>query len=607
MRIVVAVKQVPEASQIAFDPSTGRLIRDGVPLVLNTYDRRAVGAAVELRERQGGEVVALTMGPPAAERVLRECLALGVDRAILLTDPAFAGADTLATARTLARAIAREPFDLVLCGQQSVDAETGHVGPQLAALLNLPHIASARSMSVDAGHGRVVVERDTPSGVATIEAAMPALITAGEQLTKPSTPSAEAVAAAAARPLERLGLFDLGGAITEYGAAGSPTAVLTVERLPSRRGRSVRTVSAVEVAATALRDYLEHVPVRPVVGDPPRDFVPAGGPDCWALLGPDESADRRRAGELIRAAGAAAEPIGGRVVAVALGHEPPEFGPLGADATIVLAAGALPPLAPEPAAAALAQAIADRRPAVVVASSGYTGREALARAAALLGLGLTADCIGVTTVDGELRALKPAHGGRYVAPIAMRTTPALLTVRSGVFLPYQHRHSRAPVERLQLEPLPAPRTRLILERREVDATVGDLALAPCVVGVGAGIGDPANLELVRHLAQRLGAAIGGTRKVCDLGWLPRQAQIGLTGQTIAPALYIALGVRGGFHHAVGLVRAGRIVAINRDPAAPIFEHVDYGLVGDWAELTTALNAELDARPLRGFASSLRAT
>ncbi|MFN8532109.1 MAG: FAD-binding protein [Dehalococcoidia bacterium] len=145
---------------------------------------------------------------------------------------------------------------------------------------------------------------------------------------------------------------------------------------------------------------------------------------------------------------------------------------------------------------------------------------------------------------------------------------------------------------------------MIRERRETDPAAADLSRAACVIGVGAGIGDPSGLELVGELARRLGAAIGGTRKVCDLGWLPRQAQIGLTGQSIAPALYIALGVRGGLNHSIGLVRAGRIVAINRDPAAPIFEHADYGLAGDWAVLVSALIAELDARPLRGFASPL---
>ncbi|MFN8532110.1 MAG: hypothetical protein U0556_01010 [Dehalococcoidia bacterium] len=431
MRIVVCVKQVPEASHLAFDPVSGRLIREGIPLVLNTFDRRAALAAVQLRERHGGEVVVLTMGPPSAEAVVRECLALGADRAVLLSDPALAGSDTLATARTLARAIKRIGFDLILCGRHSVDGETGQVGPQIAALLDLPHISAARALVLDGA--RLIVERDTDTGAATLETSLPALVTASEQLVKPVPPSAEALAAAAIAPVERLGIFDLGGALGEYGAAGSPTEVLAVRQLPSKRERALRTTSAPTVAAAALRNYLEWIPVRPAAGDPAPPVRAPSGAAFWALLG-TEDADPRPAGELIRAAGEMAGAAGGHVVAVAIGHQPGDLGSLGADQVLAIETGAV--LHAEPAAAALALAISDRRPAALVGSTGFLGRDILPRTAALLGLGMTADCIGLHHgPDGRVQGLKPAHGGRFVAPIAMRTEPAIVTLRPGVYLP----------------------------------------------------------------------------------------------------------------------------------------------------------------------------
>src|SRR5688500_1294531 len=142
LRIVVPVKQVPQVASLRFDAGRRRVVREAVPLGLNAYERRALGEALRLRRLLGGEVVALTMGPPQARRALEECLSLGADRAIHLCDPALAGGDALATARALAAAIRPLAPDLVLCGQRSVDAETSQVGPSLAELLDLPQVTA---------------------------------------------------------------------------------------------------------------------------------------------------------------------------------------------------------------------------------------------------------------------------------------------------------------------------------------------------------------------------------------------------------------------------------------------------------------------------------
>src|SRR5215510_13602186 len=161
MRIAVCVKYVPVLAALRFDPETRRLVREGVPGEVSAFDLRALGAATALRQAHGGEVVAVTMGPPAARDALVECLALGADRGVLLSDASLAGSDTLATARALAAVLRREAPDLVLLGRASTDAETGQVGPEVAELLGLPQATAVRRLTVDPATRAFVAERET--------------------------------------------------------------------------------------------------------------------------------------------------------------------------------------------------------------------------------------------------------------------------------------------------------------------------------------------------------------------------------------------------------------------------------------------------------------
>src|SRR5262249_1676266 len=169
LHIIVCVKQVPEVAELTFDHQKRTVVRDGVKNVLNPFDRRALAEAIRIARIGGGEVTALTMGPPQAKEVLIECLAAGADAAVHLVDKAFAGSDTLATARALAAAIARRRFDLILCGRYSVDAETGQVGPEIAELLDIPHVTGVCKLSFECAPGRLIAERETDDGFETIE------------------------------------------------------------------------------------------------------------------------------------------------------------------------------------------------------------------------------------------------------------------------------------------------------------------------------------------------------------------------------------------------------------------------------------------------------
>ena len=188
MDIIVCIKQVPDTSQGRIDEGTGHLIREGVASILNPDDKNALEAAVNLKEKHGGKITAITMGPKQAEDILLEALAMGADGAILLSDSAFRGADTWATSYTLSQAIKKiGNFDMILCGREALDGNTAHVGPQIAEFLDLPSIAYARKIIV-AGD-TVTVERATEGGYQSVETKLPVLVTASRDLNIPRIPS----------------------------------------------------------------------------------------------------------------------------------------------------------------------------------------------------------------------------------------------------------------------------------------------------------------------------------------------------------------------------------------------------------------------------------
>jgi electron transfer flavoprotein alpha subunit len=246
-------------------------------------------------------------------------------------------------------------------------------------------------------------------------------------------------------------------------------------------------------------------------------------------------------------------------------------------------------------AAVLADAIRTRGPRLVLLAATTRGRDLAPRVAARLGLGLTGDAIDLDVdAEGRVRQHKPAFGGTIVAPILSHTRPEMATVRPGV-LPAARPDAtrRAVVEALAVSPVPA-RVRVTSSIPLADQGSALLDSAPLVIGVGRGIGGPAALPPILALAARLGAGVAATREVTDAGWLPRQHQVGLTGRSIAPRLYVALAIRGAMEHTVGLRRAGLIVAVNKNANAVIFRQADLGLVADYTTLLPHLEAALRA-------------
>ena len=223
MDIVVCIKQVPETTEIGWNPETGTLIREGMGGILNPNDKNALEAALQLREEHGGLITALSMGPPQAEEALREALSMGVDKAILLSDRLFAGADTLSTSYALSLALKKiAKFDLILCGKESSDAATAQVGPQLSELLNLPQLTYATQITINKSSFRI--KQRLEDGFRILETPFPALITVEREINQPRIPPMDSIIEAYRdKEVEVWRGEDIGGDKEHFGLKGSPT------------------------------------------------------------------------------------------------------------------------------------------------------------------------------------------------------------------------------------------------------------------------------------------------------------------------------------------------------------------------------------------------
>jgi len=238
MKIVVCIKQVPDSSEVRINPETGTLIRDGVPSIINPYDLHAIEAGLQIKEKVGGKVTVLTMGPPQAESALRDALSMGADEAILLTDRAFAGADTWATAYTLSRAIKKLGADIIICGKQAIDGDTAQVGPELAELLDIPHVAYVKKIE-SISQNSIVVHRLMEDGYDIVESSIPVLITVVKEINEPRLPSLRGKLAAKKAEIKKLGFKDIEADESLVGLKGSPTQVKRIFAPELKKDRKI--------------------------------------------------------------------------------------------------------------------------------------------------------------------------------------------------------------------------------------------------------------------------------------------------------------------------------------------------------------------------------
>ena len=588
-----------------------------------------------------------------------------------MSDRAFAGSDTLATARALAAAIRHTgPYDLILCGLNSLDADTGQVPPQIAELLDLPFAAGVRRLELDGETLRLELEHDDERSLA--EVALPALLSCAERLCAPcKVKEPEVWAEQDGSLITKLSAADITdeasagtwgtgtagtstagtstAATSPWGQEGSPTSVGEVRIVQNEREKLIvwtGTDSGGEHLEAAIQRAVRHCAERgaldigsadagsadadsaglgnaasgsassstednpakvPATQQDPteQDSVEHGAslreslPAIGVIVEPDRL---RVARELLGAAAGLASKIGGKVVALG-SHLPDaqELGSFGADEAVVFetANSNSSPLLEEDIAAAVSRWAEEESVWALLAPSTAWGRQVASRIAAQQEAGLVGDAIGLDVgssfaasedplLKHRLVADKPAFGGQLVAEIFCSSPLQMATLRAGV-LPLLAPRESQPAD-ISTQPC-TPRNRIKLHSRQRDDDSNELANAEVVIGVGQGV-DPADYPMLQDLSNQLGATLCATRKVTDKSWMPRARQVGITGHTISPRLYIAIGLAGNFNHSVGVRTAGTILAINTDPEAMIFQTCDIGLVGDWRELLPPLAKEL---------------
>ena len=249
MNIIVCIKQVPETTDVKIDPETNTLIREGVTSIINPFDTYAIEEGVRLREKFGGKVTVLSMGPPQAQEALREAISVGADEGILLSDRAFAGSDTWATSYTLAKAIEKiGAFDIILCGKQASDGDTAQVGPGISTHLDIPQVTYVKKIE-EIKENVVKVERMTEEGFEIIEAPLPCLMTVVKEINEPRLPSLKGKMKAKKAEIKMVTSRDLDLDPSKIGLNGSPTKVVKIFTPPPRKGGQILQGEADKVAA----------------------------------------------------------------------------------------------------------------------------------------------------------------------------------------------------------------------------------------------------------------------------------------------------------------------------------------------------------------------
>ncbi len=297
--------------------------------------------------------------------------------------------------------------------------------------------------------------------------------------------------------------------------------------------------------------------------------------------------------ELVTIATEMAKGLGGAVEAIVIGGVVAKcaesLAKTGVTKVYQAESAALEHFAPEAYTAILADVIRKAQPAVILFGATGYGKELGARVAARLDMGLITDCTSFAVDGGTLVMKRPVYAGKAVAMVKPKSLPVMVSIRPNIFAPTEESSASAPIDKVDFT-APTPRAKVI-EKVKKEAVAVDLAEAKIVVSGGRGAKSAEGFEPIKQLATTLGAAVGASRAAVDAGWIDYSTQVGQTGKTVAPQLYIALGISGAIQHLAGMSSSKVIVAVNKDPDAPIFKVADYGIVGDLFDVVPVLNEE----------------
>jgi len=259
MQAIVCIKQVPETPNVGIDPRTNTLIREGIPSIINPFDMYAIEEALLMKDKFGGKVSVITMGPPQAVEALREALAMGADEAFLLSDKGFAGSDTWATSYALSKAIEKiGQYDIIFCGKQAIDGDTAQVGPGVARRLGIPQLTYVcKIREIDPGAKRIVVERLLEAGKEIVESKLPALVTVVKDINQPRFRTLLGIRKATQAQIPVLKPADINCEEEKVGLLGSATEVVRIFTPEPRKGGQVLEGEPEETCETLVQKLMD--------------------------------------------------------------------------------------------------------------------------------------------------------------------------------------------------------------------------------------------------------------------------------------------------------------------------------------------------------------
>ncbi len=551
MKIMVLVKQIPDVNAIKFDEKTKRIIRTGVKLLFNSYDKKAVEAAVRLSEKYKCETYVVSMGPVDASDILNDSMKMGINHAILLNDRNFAGADTYVTSRILSSLIMHINPDIVLSGKSSLDGETSQVPPETAEMAGYNFVSNVSSIEIM--ENSVIVSRDEDGGLRKLEVSLPAFFSVSEKINRARQIDPYA-------KVENITIYD--SEFTTWKGSDSPTEVIDTFSMNGTRNNKLITFQEFLQIMNESRKPVqeeEHL----TLGDPATEEIFLG------LVVDDPRISLEISSKIAE--------IGGHRIIIIGNIAPSRLAGMACHKYIFLENSDNVSFSEY-----VENFIRKNKVSHVLAPSNLNGRDISSHIAASLGLGLTADCVDIKFENGKMIQYKPSFGGGIIAVIKSKTVPDMATVRKGMFK-IKFTSKSYEVQNVKLE---KSKYFQELEAIPIDNRMHMLD-SPVIFGIGTGV-HINDIPAILEIAGKINASVGATRRVVDMERIPRQFQIGITGTSISPELYIAVGLSGADNHIVGIRYADKIIAVNSDPEANIFKHSDFGMVMDSHEFIEKL-------------------
>lgn len=635
LKIISLMKQVPLPTEMRMGED-GLMDRTKAKSMINADCAFGLEQGLQIKKHvPDAELIVVSMGPPSFEQSMKKALAMGYDRAILLSDRKLGGSDTFATGYAISSLIKKLGFEkngknpfIIFSGRQTTDGDTAHVPSQTAENLGIPQATFVEKVEFQGDH--LKVRRIIEGGYQVLRLPIPCLISIAPTATPARRPSLEGAIRARNTKMEIWSLDQTGADAGVVGLNGSPTLVAKVVDIQKDRPpvnmisghcnkefaeglvaeiEKIKSQIAGGHGQGAEKDKKEEtLGVQADSGFPKVDFRQgARGVVTWVEMHGQTPA--RSSLEILSQARKLADQLSTKVISIMIGHNikpvAQEIIAYGADEVVIVDDPRLKEYTILPTAAVIGQYIEKNRPEIALFGATTSGRELAPRLASRVRAGVTADCTSLEVGEYAhrikkslfypvLESIRPTYGESKLASIIGFWCPQMATARPGTFkiLP-KDPNRKGTVTEFKPSFQDSDFVVEVLETKREQGGGDNLFVADIVISGGRPAGEHDEFKLIKELAEALqekgiNADWGASRQAVDNGYAPYARQVGQTGKTIRPKIYIAVAISGAIQHLAGMKESGKIIAINQDPQAAIFRHADFGIVRDYQEVLPEL-------------------